>query len=130
MANKKQRALELAKTEARISGIPKGGSTRTGMTKAEKLAYEAALVAMPIGAGAKLAKTGYRTASKIARSGKLGKNIATKARRKKKIQLAEKSREVPKIEPQLRTIYDTGHRFGRKMPPLKELDEMSWEELK
>ena len=39
MANKKQRALELAKTEARISGIPKGGSALTGMSEAEKLAY-------------------------------------------------------------------------------------------
>jgi len=39
MANKKQRALELAKTEASISGIPKGGSTRTGTTPAEELAY-------------------------------------------------------------------------------------------
>jgi len=39
MANKKQQALEPAKTEARISGIPKGGSALTGMSEAEKLAY-------------------------------------------------------------------------------------------
>jgi len=49
MANKKQKALELAKTEARISGIPKGGSTRTGTTPAEEFAYQ--LAGMGISAG-------------------------------------------------------------------------------
>mgnify|MGYP006406745371 FL=1 len=52
MANKKQRALKLAKTEARLSGIPKGGSTRTGMTKAEKIAYELALSTLGVSAAA------------------------------------------------------------------------------
>ena len=52
MANKKQKALELAKTEARLSGIPKGGSTRTSMTKAEKIAYELALSTLGVSAAA------------------------------------------------------------------------------
>jgi hypothetical protein len=126
MATKKQQAVELAKTEARISGIPKGGSTRTGMTKAEKLASEAVLMAIPIGAAATLTKA----ASKIARSGKLGKSIAAKSSKKKKIQLAKKQQKAPKIEPQIRKVYDTGHRFGRKMPESKGVDSLSWEELK
>ena len=52
MASKKQRALKLAKTEARLSGIPKGGSTRTSMTKAEKIAYELALSTLGVSAAA------------------------------------------------------------------------------
>jgi len=52
MANKKQRGLELAKTEERLSGIPKGGSTRTSMTKAEKIAYKLALSTLGVSAAA------------------------------------------------------------------------------
>ena len=52
MANKKQKALELAKTEERLSGIPKGGSTRTSMTKAEKIAYKLALSTLGVSAAA------------------------------------------------------------------------------
>jgi|3_EtaG_2_1085321.scaffolds.fasta_scaffold121777_1 hypothetical protein len=49
VGTKKTRALELAETEARLEGVPKGGSTRTGMTDAEKTALEAAGVALPLG---------------------------------------------------------------------------------
>ena len=85
MANKKQRALELAKTEARISGIPKGGSALTGMSEAEKLAYATiglATSARMIGSSttglAKLAKL-YKAEKK---AGKIPKKPAKVSKKK------------------------------------------------
>ena len=73
MANKKQRALELAKTEARISGIPKGASTRTGLTGAEKTAYElASYLVGGIGAAKLLAK-GVSKVGKLTQAAKARK---------------------------------------------------------
>jgi len=55
MPNKKQSALELAKTEERLSGIPKGGSTLKGTSKAERKALVAtALGISGVAAGALL----------------------------------------------------------------------------
>ena len=86
MANKKQQALEPAKTEARISGIPKGGSTLTGMSEAEKLAYATiglATSARMIGSSttglAKLAKL-YKAEKK---AGKIPKKPAKVSKKKK-----------------------------------------------
>jgi len=84
MANKKQRALELAKTEARISGIPKGGSTRTGTSEAEGFAYQLAgtgLSAGMIGSSvkdmAKLYKL-YKAEKKASKTSKLTKDEVLK----------------------------------------------------
>ena len=50
---KKTRALELAKTEARLEGIPKGGSRRTGISEGEKVALEVLLSTIPMAAALK-----------------------------------------------------------------------------
>ena len=84
MANKKQRALELAKTEASISGIPKGGSTRTGTTPAEELAYglagtgiSAGMIGSSVKGMAKLYKL-YKAEKKASKTSKLTKDEVLK----------------------------------------------------
>ena len=70
MANKKQRGLELSKTEARLSGIPKGASTLKGMTDAEKKAYELSGYLVGGTGAAKLLAKGVGKVRKLAQTAK------------------------------------------------------------
>jgi len=70
MANKKQRRLELSKTEARLSGIPKGASTLKGMTDAEKKAYELSGYLVGGTGAAKLLAKGAGKVRKLAQTAK------------------------------------------------------------
>ena len=70
MTNKKQRGLELSKTEARLSGIPKGASTLKGMTDAEKKAYELSGYLVGGTGAAKLLAKGVGKVRKLAQTAK------------------------------------------------------------
>ena len=101
MANKKQRALELAKTEARISGIPKGGSTRTGTTPSEELAYQ--LTGMGISAGM------------------IGSSLKGML---KLYQAEKKASKISKVsDKKLLELYNKAHPGGRKPPAKKKISK-------
>ena len=91
MAAKKQQAVELAKTEARISGIPKGGSTRTGMSDTEKASLEVLLATMPMGAALKAVKASKKALTPASKT--IRKRAKADKVRKKESESRSKTRQ-------------------------------------
>ena len=88
---KKTRALELADTESRLEGIPKGGSRLTGMSDAEKASLEVLLATMPMGAALKAVKAAKKSLTPASKT--IRKRAKADKVRKKESESRSKTRQ-------------------------------------